>query len=80
MYYVYLIRSLQDPARTYIGSTNDIEQRLDKHNSGATPHTRPFKPWQLVASIAVDTKAKALALEKYLKIGSGHTFAQRRLW
>lgn len=36
MYYVYLIKSLKDPSKTYIGYTVDLEQRLEKHNSGGS--------------------------------------------
>ncbi|HLB40954.1 MAG TPA: GIY-YIG nuclease family protein [Candidatus Babeliales bacterium] len=80
MYYVYLIRSFKDPAKTYVGYTDNLEQRLEKHNNGASVYTTDFRPWQLVAYIAFSDKAKALSMERYLKIGSGHSFAKRRLW
>jgi len=71
MYYVYLLRSLKDPAKTYIGYTNDLEQRLEKHNSGSSVATADFKPWKIVAYIALDSEEKATSFEKYLKAGSG---------
>ncbi len=80
MYYVYLIKSLKNPHRTYIGFTNDIEQRMEKHNNGASIYTSDDRPWKLVTYICFDDQAKAVAFEKYLKVGSGHAFAQRRLW
>lgn len=80
MYYVYLIRSIKDPSKTYIGQTNNLAQRLEKHNSGASIYTADHRPWQLVTYIAFSVQQKARDFEKYLKIGSGHTFAQRRLW
>ena len=80
MYYVYLLRSLKDPTKTYIGHTNNLEQRLEKHNSGGSIATEDFRPWKLVAYIALDSAEKALSLEQYLKVGSGHAFAKRRLW
>lgn len=80
MYYVYLIRSLKYPAKTYIGYTNNLEQRLEKHNNGASIATTDFKPWKLITYIAFDDETKARSFEQYLKIGSGHAFAQRRLW
>jgi putative endonuclease len=80
MYYVYLIRSLKYPDKTYIGQTRDINQRLEKHNSGASVATIDFRPWRLVAYIALDSAEKAISFEKYLKVGSGHAFAKRRFW
>lgn len=80
MYYVYLIRSLKNSEKTYIGFTNDLEQRLEKHNHGASLATEDFRPWKLITYVAFDSQEKALSFEKYLKVGSGHAFAQRRLW
>lgn len=80
MYYVYLIRSLEYPKKTYIGYTNNLEQRLEKHNNGASIATTAFKPWKLITYIAFDDEAKAFEFEKYLKVGSGHAFAKKRLW
>jgi len=80
MYYVYLIRSLRDSTKTYVGYTSDLEQRLQKHNEGASVYTADFRPWKLVACISLDTEAKAIQFEKYLKSGSGYAFAEKRLW
>lgn len=80
MYYVYFLRSLQNPSKTYIGYTIDIKKRLDIHNIGASFHTNKYKPWKLVAFIAFDTEDKAINFEKYVKIGSGQAFAFKRIW
>jgi len=80
MYYVYLIRSIKNQDKTYIGYTNNIEQRMEKHNNGASVYSTDFKPWKLVTYIAFDDESKAINFEKYLKMGSGHAFAQKRLW
>lgn len=80
MYYVYLIRSLKDSTKTYIGKTNNIEQRLQKHNAGASIYTCDFRPWKLVTYIGFDSEERALKFEKYIKVDSGHAFAQKRFW
>ncbi len=80
MYYVYLIRSLNDPSKTYIGYTTDIKQRFEVHNSGGSVHTAKYKPWKLITYLAFDSERKALDFEKYIKVGSGHAFAQKRFW
>lgn len=76
---VYLIRSVSDPERRYIGSTSDLERRLQEHNSGKSPHTSKYRPWELVASVSFSDEKRAVEFEKYLKEGSGHAFANRHL-
>ncbi len=80
MYYVYLLRSLAKPNKTYVGYTEDTAARLQKHNAGEVPSTCGFRPWEIVAYIATPSREKAVALERYLKSGSGHAFAHRHLW
>ncbi len=80
MYYVYLIESVLPSARRYVGLTTDLKQRLADHNAGKSAHTSKFKPWRLVTYLAFSDRAKAKSFECYLKSGSGHAFAKRRLW
>ena len=47
MYYVYLIKSINFPDQTYVGYTADLKERLKVHNSGRSPHTAKYKPWDL---------------------------------
>jgi putative endonuclease len=60
--------------------TTDLKQRLKEHNEGRSPHTSKFRPWKLITYIAFKDRAKAEAFERYLKSGSGHAFASKRLW
>ncbi len=78
MYYVYLLKSISNPIKSYIGYTTDLDKRLDAHNSGNSIHTQQDKPWKLVTYIVFDCKKKALDFEKYLKVGSGKAFANKR--
>jgi predicted GIY-YIG superfamily endonuclease len=80
MYYVYLLRSIKNSSKTYIGFTTDVKQRLAAHNAGDSPHTKKYRPWHLVMYLAFDLEEKALDFEKYIKIGSGHAFARKRFW
>ena len=52
MQYVYLIKSLSWPKQKYVGLTEDIDKRMREHNAGDSPHTKKFKPWELVTFIA----------------------------
>jgi putative endonuclease len=79
MYYVYLLRSTTHPHQTYVGSTKDLRRRLSEHNAGKSIHTNKFKPWDLMAYIALPEHQLAEEMERYLKTGSGRAFASRHL-
>ena len=80
MHYVYLLESESTPNRRYTGYANDLRQRVADHNTGKNVSTAPFRPWQLRTYPAFSSKPRALAFERYLKSGSGHAFAKKRLW
>jgi putative endonuclease len=80
LHYVYLLESLAAPGERYIGVASDIRARLTDHNAGKSRHTSKYLPWKLVTYIAFSDRKQAEAFEKYLKSGSGHAFARRRLW
>lgn len=80
VHYVYLIESLAQPDQRYVGLAADLRARIAKHNAGGSPHTAKFKPWRIVAYFAFADRSKAADFEKYLKSGSGHAFANKRLW
>ncbi|MDF7798411.1 GIY-YIG nuclease family protein [Pontiellaceae bacterium B1224] len=67
MHYVYLIRSISNPDQTYIGLTDDLKSRLNKHNEGGSPHTSKYKPWELVTYLAFSAREQAAEFEAYLK-------------
>ena len=79
MYYVYLLESVANSRHHYAGFTEDLRQRLLEHNGGKLPSTAPYRPWQLKTYLAFSSKKQALTFEKYLKSGSGHAFADKRL-
>lgn len=77
MFYVYILNSIINPNRLYIGYTYDIENRLKDHNYGESIYTKKYAPWKLMTYVAFDDKDKAITFEKYLKAGSGRSFAKR---
>ncbi len=80
MKYVYLLESLDTPNARYVGMTSDLKRRLAEHNAGKSPHTAKFTPWRVVTYVAFANETKATEFERYLKSGSGHAFANKRLW
>ena len=80
MKFVYLLKSQSNPDQRYIGSTVDIDKRVQAHNVGRSKHTAKYRPWQLIAYFAFEDEDKAMKFETYLKSGSGRAFANRHLW
>ena len=80
MFYVYLLISIADPAKRYVGFTTDLKRRVKSHNEGASVHTRKYKSRRLVSYFAFDDERRAREFEHYLKSGSGRAFANKRLW
>jgi len=76
MFYVYLLKSIKNPEKTYIGYTTNLKERIKKHNEGGSIYTKDDRPWKLVSYHAFDEEYKALSFEKYIKTGSGHAFAK----
>jgi predicted GIY-YIG superfamily endonuclease len=80
VWYVYLIESVTTVDQRYVGMTTDLKRRLAEHNSGKSSHTSKFMPWRVVTYLAFSNERKAATFERYLKSGSGHAFANKRLW
>jgi predicted GIY-YIG superfamily endonuclease len=78
VHFVYFLRSLSRPTKTYVGMTGDVTARVAVHNEGGCPSTTRFRPWELIAYVAVRSQAHAAELERYFKTGSGHAFWHRR--
>ena len=80
VHYVYLLKSESSPEQRYVGVAADLKARLADHNAGKSAHTSKFTPWRIVTYIAFSDRRQAEAFETYLKSGSGHAFARKRLW
>ena len=75
MYYVYILKCSDD--KTYIGSTNDLKDRIKRHQSGYIPATKSRLPIKLIAYFAFEQELTARNLEQYLKSGSGRAFIRK---
>ena len=80
MKYVYLLHSISNPGKRYVGITENLQQRITEHNSGKCPHTSQIGPWELCVAVQFADVRKANAFERYLKDGSGRAFAKRHFW
>jgi putative endonuclease len=79
MIYVYILQSMAAPEHYYVGVTDDLRARLQKHNAGDVSHTSKYTPWAIKTYIAFADKKQAFAFERYLKSPSGRAFAKKRL-
>jgi len=77
--HVYILRSLKNFERHYVGVTADLRSRLRKHNAGEVSHTSKHAPWAIKTYVAFSDEKQAFAFEKYLKSPSGRAFANKRL-
>jgi putative endonuclease len=66
MFFVYILFS-DSIAKFYVGQTNNIEERLFRHNSGFVKSTKLGLPWNLVRFFEVSTRSEAMLLEKKIK-------------
>ncbi len=66
MYNVYILYS-KSTCTFYKGHTNNLDERLKRHNSGYEKYTSKGKPWILVWSTEKTTKSEAYILERKLK-------------
>lgn len=80
MHYLYLLESAEFAGQRNLGVTNDLKNRFKEHNAGKSAYTAPFAPWKLATYVAFSDRTKAETFERYLKSGSGHAFAKKRLW
>ncbi|WP_303315446.1 GIY-YIG nuclease family protein [Flavivirga abyssicola] len=65
-YIVYILYS-QKRSRYYVGQTNNIKKRLERHNNGLVPSTKGGSPWQLIKTLEVANRSEALRLENKIK-------------
>ena len=66
MFYCYILYS-QKLDKFYIGSTGDVEGRLQRHNSSNKGFTSTGKPWELKYYEAFEEKSDAMKREAQLK-------------
>jgi len=66
MFYVYILRS-EKTKKYYVGSTQDVANRLREHNHGETRSIRHGIPWALVHQEIFPTRAEAVQCENKIK-------------
>jgi putative endonuclease len=70
MFHVYVLRSAKT-GRRYVGSCEDIDDRLHRHNNGESKATKHGIPWVLLQVEEFPTRAMATRRERFYKTGRG---------
>jgi len=67
-FFVYVLGSKNKSRfRTYVGWTNDLNKRLNKHNSGQGARFTKGRKWELLYAEKYETRREAMSREWYLK-------------
>ena len=70
VFYVYVLRS-RKTNRRYVGSCENLDERLRRHNLGHSKATRHGIPWVLLHTESFSNRADAARTERYYKSGRG---------
>ena len=66
--YVYVLGEVGgEVPRTYVGWTNDLDQRLAAHNAGKGAKSTRGRQWRLLYAEQYKTRSEALSREWHLK-------------
>ena len=65
-FYIYILQSLKDGSY-YIGSTNSLEDRIERHKQGRSQYTKAKRPWKLVYSEEHPDRSSAVRRENQIK-------------
>ena len=68
--YIYILKSEKDGS-LYVGSTKELNERIESHNKGFSLATRAKRPWVLAKVEEYASKSLALKRERFLKTGKG---------
>ena len=65
-YFTYVLLSGKN-GDIYVGSTENIYDRVVLHNGGKVKSTKGYKPWKLLEYREFDSRSEAVRREKFLK-------------
>ena len=66
VFFIYILKSRQN-GKYYIGSTNDLDDRIKRHNEGRSKYTKSGIPWDLVYYEEHPDRSSAVNREQKIK-------------
>ena len=70
MYKAYILQS-EKSGKYYIGHTQDLENRLKRHNDGRVRSTKEHRPWKVIYTESFNTKEEVYRRELKIKSYKG---------
>lgn len=78
MHYTYFLYS-EKHHRVYVGITDNLKERLERHNHGDVTSTKPYQPWILAYYEAHRSRTLARKAELFYKTSQGRRQVQKKL-
>ena len=78
MFTVYVIKSIERNY-IYVGITDNLDRRLNQHQTGQNKTTKPYLPFVLIRTEQFETRLDARKREIYLKSGVGKEYLKSLL-
>ena len=75
-FWIYVLESERDGVH-YIGSAQNVGERLRRHNRGDYRFTKGHRPWRLVYQETVRSRSAAVKSERFFKSGVGRNELRR---
>lgn len=69
-WYVYILKS-KFFRKSYVGCSDNVDRRLEEHNSGKSVYTKRYKPWEVLKVDEFQTYKEARNRERFYKSGIG---------
>ena len=66
-YCVYMLKSLGKKKVTYVGYTNNLKDRIKRHNAGKGAKFTRGRKWKLIYKEKYNSKKEAISREYYIK-------------
>jgi putative endonuclease len=76
MFFTYILQSAKS-GRYYIGHAEDLDKRLERHNTGKVTATRNKGPWRVVYFETYNAKGEANTRELYIKSMKSRVFIEK---
>lgn len=70
MFYTYILKS-EKTGRHYVGSCENLQLRLKRHNSGENKSTKAGMPWKIIYSETFSTRRDSYRREFQIKSFKG---------
>jgi len=80
MHRVYILESIEKSNKYYIGHTQDLNNRLERHNRGLVRSTKNARPWKIIYAEEYHTKNEAYKRELQIKAYKGGDAFKRLIY